>query len=45
MIIKYKNYTLILYLSIKGMNVPTLIKELNKKFDDVAQAKKYIDTL
>lgn len=43
--VKYKGYTLILDFSKVGMLVPTFIEELRKQFDDIAKAKKYIDTL
>jgi len=43
MIINYRGYTLVLDFSKKGMYVPTLVKELNYQFNDIAQAKKYID--
>ena len=45
MIVKYKGYTLILDYSKQGMYVPTIVKELNHRFSDVAQAKRYIDSL
>ncbi len=45
MITKYKGYTLVLDFSKNGMFVPTFVKELNHQFNDVAQAKRYIDTL
>ena len=43
--VKYKGYTLILDFSSKDHLVPTLVEELNHLFKDVAQAKKYIDSL
>lgn len=39
MVVKYKNYTLVLDLSKNGILVPTFVKELNQKFKDVSQAK------
>ena len=45
MITKYKGYTLVLDFSKNGMFVPAFVKELNHQFSDVAQAKRYIDTL
>jgi len=45
MITKYKGYTLVLDFSKNGMFVPTFVKELKHQFSDVAQAKRYIDTL
>jgi hypothetical protein len=45
MITKYKGYTLVLDFSKQGMFVPTYVKELDHQFPDVAQAKRYIDSL
>ena len=45
MIVKYKGYTLVLDFNKPGIEVPTCIKELNYTFKDIAQAKKYIDSL
>ena len=45
MVVNYKGYTLVLNFSKSGLLVPTYVKELNQNFKDVAQAKKYIDTL
>lgn len=45
MMIKYRGYTLVFDFSKPGMYVPTFVKELNHQFNDVAQAKKYIDGL
>lgn len=45
MIVNYKGYTLVLDFSKSGMYVPTFVKELNYKFSDIAQAKRYIDSL
>ena len=43
--VKYKNYTLVFDFSRNDFKVPTYVKELNKQFDDVSQAKRYIDSL
>ena len=43
--VEYMGYTLILDFSKGGMFVPTTVVELNMKFNDVAQAKAYIDRL
>ena len=43
--VKYKGYTLVLDFSKNGMCVPTFVEELNHQFNDVAQAKRYIDSL
>ncbi len=45
MIVKYKGYTLILDFSKSGILVPTKVKELDHTFNDIAQAKRFIDTL
>ena len=45
MITTYKGYTLVLDFSKSGIFVPTFVKELNYQFKDIAQAKRYIDTL
>lgn len=45
MITKYRGYTFVVDFSKKGMYVPTFVKELNYKFKDIAQAKRYIDKL
>lgn len=45
MIVKYKGYTLILNFSKSSYLVPTFVKELKHEFKEIAQAKKYIDTL
>lgn len=45
MVTKYKGYTLVLDFSKNGMYVPTFVKELNYKFKDISQAKRYIDSL
>ena len=39
----YKNYTLVLDFSKVGMYVPTFVEELRKSFDDVSQAKTWVD--
>ena len=43
--VNYKGYTLVLDFSKNGYLVPTTIVELNQSFKDIAQAKRYIDTL
>ena len=41
----YKGYTLIMDFSKDGIEVPTYVKELGIMFNDIAQAKNYIDKL
>ncbi len=45
MITKYKGYTLELHFSGNDIYVKTKIIELNISFNDISQAKRYIDTL
>lgn len=40
----YRGYTLECDMSAKGVSIPTYVREINHTFDDVAKAKRYIDT-
>ena len=43
--IKYKGYTLIANFKTKDMFVPVKVVELDYTFKDIAQAKRYLDSL
>lgn len=45
MCVKYKGYTLEMIFTSKDYLVPTKVIELNMKFNDIANAKRYIDSL